>query len=111
MSSLTTFIHFFFVVLLINITTQNISAQKDTIYTIDSSISSKGVFKAKDSISNDLKNKIINLYGEASLEYEDTKLTAAFISFNLEKNEVTASYLLNDQNIRIGEPIIIQNGE
>jgi hypothetical protein len=97
--------------LLINNTTTKLYAQKDTIYSFDNSITSKGIFKAKDSITNNIKDKIINLYGEASLEFEDTKLTAAFISFDIEKNEVTASYCINDSNKRVGEPIIIQNGE
>ena len=85
--------------------------QKDTIYTIDKSINTIGKFYAKDSIFNDLKAKKTHLFGDAKLEYEDIKLSAAYIVFDMDKKEVFASYLLKPDGTRVGEPIMIQNGE
>ncbi len=100
-----------FLTLLINFVSIFTFGQKDTIYTIDKSINTIGKFYAKDSIFNDLKAKKTHLFGDAKLEYEDIKLSAAYIVFDMDKKEVFASYILKPDGTRIGEPVMIQNGE
>lgn len=102
--------HFFVLSLLINFFSSYAFGQKDTIYTIDSNITSLGKFSAKDSIYNDIKSKKVHLFGEAKLTYEDIELNASYILFDIENKEVFASYTMKDGK-RIGEPIMIQNGE
>ena len=101
----------FFVSLLINIVSLACLGQRDTVYTISNDITSLGKYSAKDSIYNDLKNKKIHLYGDAKLEYNDVKLSAHYIVFDIQQEEVYATYKLLPDNSRLGEPIIIQNGE
>ena len=102
--------HFFVLLLLINFSPSLLFGQKDTVFTIDSKITSLGKFSAKDSIYNDLKTKKVHLFGEAKLTYEDIQLNASYILFDLENKEVFASYTMLDGK-RIGEPVMIQNGE
>ena len=86
-------------------------AQKDTIYTNDNSLQSIGKYSAKDSVFNDLKNRKVYLYGDAKLEYNDIKLTAEYIVFDIANEEVYATYKILPDKSRVGEPLIIQNGE
>ena len=101
----------FFVSLLINFVTLDVIAQKDTIYTEDKSLQTIGKYSARDSIFNDLKNKKVHLFGDAKLEYNDIKLSAYYIVFDMENEEVYATYQLTSDKTRVGEPLIIQNGE
>ena len=73
----------FFVSLLINFVSLHVYSQKDTVYSEDKSIQSIGKYTAKDSIYNDLKNKKIHLYGDAKLTYNDVKLSAYYIMFDI----------------------------
>ena len=101
----------FVVSLLINFVSQFAFAQKDTIYSEDKSIQTIGKYTARDSIYNDLKNKKIHLYGDAKLEYEDIKLTAYYIVFDVANEEVYATYKSLPDNSRVGEPLIVQSGD
>jgi len=106
------FIHqIFFVTLLINFVSFSSYCQLDTVYTSDKSLQSIGKYTARDSIFNDLKSKKIHLYGDAHLTYEDVKLSAHYIVFDVANEEVFATYKLMPDKSRVGEPIIIQNGE
>lgn len=78
---------------------------------MDKSIDKIGKYSAKDSIYNDIKNKKIHLYGNAQLKYDDIHLSAHYIMFDIENEEVFATYKLSQDNSRIGEPLIIQDGE
>ncbi len=106
------FLHqIFFVSLLINFVPLVAYAQVDTLFTIDKSIESIGKYTARDSIFNDVKNKKIHLYGDAHLQYDDIKLSAYYIQFDIANEEVFATYQLSPDKARIGEPLIVQNGE
>lgn len=85
--------------------------KKDTIFTIDESFETTAKFSAKDSLYNDLKNNQIHLFGEAQLEYEDTKLNADYILIDFNKHEIFATYTLDKDSLRVGQPKMIQNGE
>lgn len=59
---------------------------------------------ATDSIVQDLKNKMVHLYGNAVVVYGDIKLEAAYIRFNFETNQVYARGLEDSTGKLIGRP-------
>lgn len=61
-------------------------------------------YSAKDSIYADLKTKIVSLYGEAQVDYDQIQLTADYIEIDLEKKEVLAMYTLDADSNRVGIP-------
>ena len=75
--------------LLIILTSQSIYAQniikKDTIYVNDDSFEDKATYGARDSIYLDVENNKIYLFGEAFLNFMDTKMNAGFIEVDLDK--------------------------
>jgi hypothetical protein len=79
-------------------------SQKDTIYTVDNSIESVIKATAKDSIVHDQKGKILYLYGDAVIFYEEITLSAAYLMVDFNKNEVFASYSFDKDSNRIGLP-------
>lgn len=85
--------------------------QKDTIFTIDDSFETTAKFSARDSLYNDFKKKQLHLYGEAKVEYENINLTADYILVDFGKKEIFASYTLDKDSVRIGQPKLIQDGE
>ena len=101
----------FFLALLISNKSIFAQQKKDTIYINDKNISSTGKFYAKDSIFNDLKTKQTHLFGDAILEYEGVKISAAYILFDIDKKEVFACYRTDEKGKRIGEPIVYQDRE
>ena len=64
--------------------------KKDTLKPKKAILESKVRYKAKKSAKLDQKKKIITLYDEAELYYQDIELKAGIIVFNYEKNEVYA---------------------
>ncbi len=68
-------------------------------------------YEAKDSIVANIPKQIVQLYGEAIVEYEDIRLTADYIEINLTTNEVTATYQLDSLNNPIGKPVFSSAGE
>lgn len=101
----------FFLALLISNNIVFSQSKKDTTYINDKSVSSIGKLYAKDSIFNNIELKQTHLYGDASLDYEGIKIKAAYILFDIDKKEVFASYKIDEKGNRIGEPILIQDGE
>jgi len=81
-------------------TTQNGNASPDQLVSADSTEAEKSANKfmltakidyaSADSLSMDIKNKMVWLYGNASIEYEDIKLKASLISIDLDKNTIHA---------------------
>ncbi len=81
-------------------TTQNGNATPGELVSADSSevakrankfmLTAKIDYAAADSLSMDIKNKMVWLYGNASIEYEDIKLKASLISIDLDKNTIHA---------------------
>ncbi len=57
----------------------------------DDGLTSQLDYSAKDSSIYDLKNQTVHLYGEAKIKYEEFNLTAGYLSFNWNTNEVVAS--------------------
>ena len=75
----------FFLALLISNNLIFAQQKKDTIYINDNSVSTTGKFYAKDSIFNNLETKQTHLYGDAILDYDGIKITAAYILFDIDK--------------------------
>ena len=79
-------------------------AQKDTVYTTDRSIESIIKATSRDSMLHDQKNKLLHLYGEAVIFYEDIVLSADYLLVDFNKNEVYASYSYDKDSSRVGLP-------
>lgn len=79
-------------------------APKDTIYKNDSSIESLIKASARDSMVQDQKNRLLHLYGEAVLFYEEIVLSADYLMVDFAKNEVYASYTYDKDSNRVGLP-------
>lgn len=66
---------------------------------------------AKDSIIQDLQNRKVYLYGEASIVYGDIKLQAAYIEVDFAKNEVFAHGVQDSTGKLIGTPVFTESGQ
>lgn len=77
-------------------------------YPSNSSITSDITYFAKDSIISNPKEKIIELYNEAFIKYDDFELKAGYIRFNMNTDMVYAHGILDSANNIIQEPIFIQ---
>ena len=97
--------------MLISLTASISFSQIDTLIKNDNSFSSIGSYTAKDSIISDIENQKIHLYGDASFEYEDVKLKANYILYDLKLKELFASYTKDSLGNKIGSPTINQGGE
>ena len=105
----------FISVLLIILTKHSVYGQnnikKDTIYQNDTSFENKAEYGARDSIYLDVDKNKIYLFGEAYLNFMDTKMNAGFIEVDLDKNEVFASYVFDKDSNRIETPVFESEGE
>ena len=100
----------FFVLLLIMFYIENVTAQ-DTVVVNDKSIENIIRYNAKDSIYTDLKGKKLHLYGQASVEMEETKMSAGYILVDFNTNEITASYRYDKDSNQIEFPIFSDGSE
>lgn len=80
------------------------SIQKPRIVRQENLMDGPAIYSCRDSIYADLRGKIIQLYGEAQLEFEGIKLTADYLEMDMEKKEVYAVYTLDENGNRIGIP-------
>ena len=74
---------------------------RDTLYVKDSDFNDIINYSARDSIYTDVKNKLVFLYGGAEVNMGEIMLTAGFIEIDLNKNELSAKYILDS----VGEPM------
>ena len=74
---------------------------RDTLYVKDSDFNDIINYSARDSIYTDVKNKLVFLYGGAEVNMGEILLTAGFIEIDLNKNELSAKYILDS----VGEPM------
>lgn len=68
-------------------------------------------YRARDSIYADLKKKQLHLYGEAYVETEEMNLKAGYILVDMEKEEVTATYVLDEEGRLIEKPLFTMGGD
>lgn len=77
---------------------------KDTLYIIDDSFDEEVFYDALDSTNVDLRNNRVTLVKEAIVRYGDITMTADYIIIDLDKNEVTATYLSDSLGNITGRP-------
>lgn len=87
------------------------SPRKDTLYMDDKSFEEVIYYNATDSIYTDLKKKQIHLVREAILIYGDVTMTADYILIDLNKNEVTATFLEDSLGNKTGKPTFDDGAE
>ncbi|MCO5259076.1 MAG: hypothetical protein M9916_02940 [Crocinitomicaceae bacterium] len=83
----------------------------DTIYINDDSMNSISKYSARDSIYADLKKKQLHLYGEATVETEDMNLKAGYILVDMNTEEITATYLLDEEGNMIEKPLFTMGND
>lgn len=74
-------------------------------------LNSKVEYKSADSILNDIQKKMVFMYGNAEINYEDINLKAAYISIDFEKNELFASGMPDSNGIMTGLPVFKQGDQ
>jgi hypothetical protein len=77
---------------------------KPRIVQMDSSLEEPVYYSARDSIYSDLKKKIVYLFGEAKITYGEIEMTADYMEMDLDKKQVLATYTLDKDSNRVGEP-------
>lgn len=77
---------------------------KPRIIKVDSSMEEPVYYSAVDSIYSDLRTKKVYLYGDAHVKYATTTMTADYMVIDLDKKEVLATYTLDKDSNRVGEP-------
>ena len=91
----------------------NSSSDKVGVETHNSAFKSKVVYGARDSIRFDVDNQKVFLFGEAQVEYEDMKLNAAYIEFDMVRNiafshggrDSAGNLSLDSVGMPIGDPV------
>jgi hypothetical protein len=81
----------------------------DTITSPDA-LESKIIYIAKDSIRIDMKTKMVYLFGQAEVYYEDIELIAEEIEINMDSNIVSARGKQDSTGKFYGEPIFTEKG-
>jgi hypothetical protein len=105
------FITFLLILLTSQLSFSQTTTKKDTIYIKDQSFEENAKYGARDSIYVDIENNKILLFGEAYLNFMDTKMNAGFIEVDLNKNEVFASYVYDKDSNKIEHPVFESEGE
>ncbi|WP_439881525.1 putative LPS assembly protein LptD [Pontibacter sp. MBLB2868] len=68
-------------------------------------------YSARDSILFEVGNKVVNLYGDAKINYGTMSLEAAYIQINYETNTLTATTLPDSTGKETGTPLFTQGSE
>ncbi len=79
-------------------------SDKDTVYVTDNSIEEVVFYDAEDSIHMDVRKNQVTLVKNAIIRYGEITMTADYIIFDLDKNEVTATYLEDSLGNKTGKP-------
>ena len=66
---------------------------------------------ANDSIKFDVENKKVFMYGNAKIEYKNTKINANYIEIDWIKNTIYATYSIDSTGRKIGLPILTENND
>jgi hypothetical protein len=77
----------------------------------ESDFDAKITYSAKDSMYADFKKKQLHLYGDAHFTYDGIDMRSSYILIDLGKKELLATYSLDTNNKRIGEPVFTENGD
>ncbi len=63
-------------------------------------------YQAADSIIYDVKNKMIYIYGNGSIKFQNTEVVGAKISYDWEKNNITAESMKDSSGNEYGKPVM-----
>src|ERR1051326_389367 len=82
----------------------------------NSAIKSKVIYSARDSIRFDVEDQKVFLYGDASVKYEDMKLNAGYIEFDMVRNiafshgarDSAGNAVLDTIGMPVGDPVFSQ---
>tara|TARA_B110000285_G_scaffold202510_1_gene237879 strand:+ start:40 stop:2553 length:2514 start_codon:yes stop_codon:yes gene_type:complete len=83
----------------------------DSVTINSNDFESKILYSAKDSVYSDLKNKQIHLFNEAKIDNGEITVEAGYILIDLEKNEVYATYILDEDSAEIQHPVFSEGSE
>ncbi len=78
---------------------------------VKSSIDKAISYRCDDSLFYDFPNSMIYLYGNATIDYGDMKLKAAYIAIDLKKQEIFASGLPDSMGRYANLPVLTDDGE
>ena len=106
------FLYFFLSTLIINNLTTNAqeSLLNKSIDTSNYFINNNIIKDASDSINVDIVNQKLFLYGNASIEYEQTKISAGIIVIDWNENTINARAIMDSLGNMIGYPVFNENG-
>ena len=68
-------------------------------------------YSCKDSIYSDISQQLIQLFGDAVIEFEGIKLSASYLTIDLSKKEVLASFTYDQNGQKIGIPKFQEGNE
>ncbi|HCW09240.1 MAG TPA: hypothetical protein DGG95_17930, partial [Cytophagales bacterium] len=91
--------------------TDTAKAKSDTTKTKKGDIESTIVYSAEDSITSELTNKIVRLYGNAKVTYGTIKLDAEEIIIDYEKSIITANGKKDSTGKLVGFPVFKDGNE
>lgn len=91
--------------------TFSFSQVKETVSLEESDFESVIQYSASDSIYADFERKILYLFGNAKLNYDETSLQAAYMEVDLNKKEVYTTYRTDSNGTKIGIPVFVENGD
>ncbi|MGB0915656.1 MAG: putative LPS assembly protein LptD, partial [Crocinitomicaceae bacterium] len=83
---------------------QALSQFQDTIVLNESSVDKPIFYSATDSIYSDLRKKQIHLYNKAKVDNGEIKINAGYILIDLNKNEVYATHLYDEDSNQVQLP-------
>jgi hypothetical protein len=85
---------------------------KPRIIRVDDSMGEDPVFySAQDSIYTDLRTKKVHLYRDAKVTFGTTTLTSDYMVIDLDGKEVMATFTLDEEGKRRGEPVFEDGGQ
>lgn len=81
-----------------------VTPDKDTVYIDDNSFDEQISYDAEDSNYFDVRKNQVTLVRNAFIKYGEITLTADYILFDMNKNEVTATFLTDSLGNKTGKP-------
>ncbi|MBX7181881.1 MAG: hypothetical protein K1X82_07200 [Bacteroidia bacterium] len=93
------------------VSSDTIPAKKDSLKPKEEKLKSKVEYSARDSIRFEVDTKLIYLYGDAQITYEDVKVNAGYIEINWNTNEITAKPLLDSLGHETELPVMVDAGQ
>lgn len=92
-------------------TVESYAQIRDTIVLNSGEIDEPIFYSATDSIYSDLKNKQIHLFNEAKIDNGEIQMEAGYILIDLNKNEVYATYLYDEDSNKVQLPVFSDGPE